>query len=351
MKFHKDFRLNECSFQTVDDVLIFSKGVSTDVHLFLKSWFDTSDFIKVHTSGSTGKPKEIFLKKSFMVNSALATGKYFSLEENTNALLCLSADYIAGKMMLVRALILGWSLDVVKTNSNPLKFVEKHYDFSAMVPLQLANSIPDLFKVRKLIVGGGVVSNNLKRKLNNISTEVYATYGMTETITHIAIKKLNYFSEKGNYFTLLPNVSISLDSRYCLVINAPLVSDGAVVTNDLVNIINENQFEWKGRYDSIINSGGIKLIPEQIEEILSKKIEERFFVSSVVDEVLGEKLVLIVEREGVAIENKEGIETFLEGLELDKYQLPKIIYFMEKFMETETSKIHRNNTKQLLKLN
>jgi O-succinylbenzoic acid--CoA ligase len=178
----------------------------------------------------------IEIKKEFMINSAKATGGFFDLNENTTALMCLNPEYIAGKMMLVRALVLGWELDIVSPSSNPLKNIEKVYDFSAMVPFQVFNSIDNLHKIKKLIVGGGVVSKDLESKLKSLKTEVFATYGMTETVTHIAIKKINSVSSKSEDYVLLENVRITKDNRNCLVIDAPKFSDCVVVTNDIVNI-------------------------------------------------------------------------------------------------------------------
>lgn len=352
MLFHNKFRLNEQSFETINGLLEFSKSVSSDVYLFLNDWFDASDSIKVHTSGSTGKPKEILLKKEYMVNSAIATGTYFSLFENTDALLCMSVNYIAGKMMLVRAMVLGWNLDIVQPNAKPLENCQKTYDFSAMVPLQLKASLNSLEKVQRLIVGGGVVSSKLIESLQQVTTKIYATYGMTETITHIAVKKLNNFDfyEEKSYYELLPNISISLDSRGCLVIEAPKLSEDLVITNDLVSIINEKKFEWQGRYDTVINSGGVKLIPEEIELRISEIIQHRFFVSSLKDDELGEKLILIIEGKGEALLQKMDILDYLRGAKLEKYQVPKCVYFIENFIETETRKIHRSKTLELLYL-
>lgn len=189
--FHVNFQLNGASFSSVDEILSCSKHLSEDIYHFLQNWFSLDDAIAVRTSGTTGTPKTIFLQKEKMLNSALATGKYFNLKEKTTALLCLPVVYIAGKMMLVRAITLGWHLDIVTSNSMPLENINKNYDFSAMVPLQLENSISKINLINKLIVGGGVVSNSLHEKLKHISTQVFATYGMTETITHIAVKKLN----------------------------------------------------------------------------------------------------------------------------------------------------------------
>ena len=260
-QFHKNFKLNGASFSSEEELIAFSKNISSSVTSFLTDWFNEKDFVIVQTSGSTGKPKPIQLQKEFMKNSALATGVFFGLKENTTALLCLSTDYIAGKMMLVRALTLGWQLDIVEPDSNPLKSIKKQYDFSAMVPLQLRNSLNELHKINKLIVGGGVVSNDLIVAIQNISTKVFATYGMTETITHIAVKKLNNFTPlrgattKQSVYKTLPNVLISQDDRNCLVIEAPKVTSEIITTNDVVKLISKTDFEWLGSYDNVINSG------------------------------------------------------------------------------------------------
>ncbi|MEE9407923.1 MAG: AMP-binding protein [Polaribacter sp.] len=348
--FHKNFKLNNNSFTNVDELLAYTFDFSKDNYQFLKSWFSDSDFIIVQTSGSTGKPKPIQLKKELMRNSAFATGVFFKLKENTTALLCLPVEYIAGKMMLVRALTLGWHIDVVDSNSNPLEAIKQDYDFSAMVPLQVENSIKNLYKIKKLIVGGGVVSNQLQEKLQNISTEVFATYGMTETITHIAVKKLNNITSLrgrmikqslfNEFYKTLPNVNIYKDVKSCLVIDAQKVSEEIIFTNDVVNLISENQFEWLGRFDNVINSGGIKLHPEKIEEKLSKIIENRFFVIGIPDDKLGEKLVLIIE--GV-ISSTVG-ESLKILKSLSKFEIPKEIYFVDEFVETETGKIQRKMT-------
>lgn len=355
-RFHKDFKLNGISFSSVDELLVYTQDFSdASIHCFFKQWFSKEEFILVKTSGSTGVPKEIKLQKEFMRNSALATGLYFNLKEHTTALLCLSADYIAGKMMLVRALTLGWSLDVVATNSNPLKDVSKQYDFVAMVPIQLENSLNSLHQINKIIVGGGVVSNQLQNKIQNVNCVIFATYGMTETITHIAVKKLNNFlnttknSIERSFYEVLPNVEIYKDQRNCLVIHAPKVSDEFIFTNDIVRLISDKQFEWLGRFDTIINSGGVKLHPEKIEEKLSEIITKRFFVAGIPDEKLGEKLVLIVE-ESIDLKNLEKSikESFKNNLALSRFENPKEIYFVDCFIETETKKIQRKKTLDLI---
>jgi O-succinylbenzoic acid--CoA ligase len=301
---------------------------------FLLDWFDNRDYIEMQTSGTTGTPKLISVSKQAMVESALATGDFFELQPGNAALHCLPVKYVAGKMMLVRAMILGLDLEFVAPSSHPLRNNEIEYDFVAMVPLQAQNSISELKKVKKMIVGGAAINKTLEKHLLKLHNSVFETYGMTETITHIAARKLG---EKA--FTVLPGVTISYDDRNCLVIHAPRISDDVIVTNDIVELVNENQFVFLGRMDNVINSGGIKLIPEQIEEKLSHKILQRFFIASKADPELGEKVILVVEGEKLNF-----TEDLYEGL--DKYEKPKEIIFITKFKETGTGKFMRKETLQ-----
>lgn len=321
-----------------------------DIGVFLTDWLNDDDFIVVKTSGSTGIPKEIKLLKSHMRNSALATGQYFGLNKNTTALLCLSATYIAGKMMLVRAMVLGWDIHLVSPTSSPLKKVNQSYEFSAMVPMQVEESLVDLNKIKELIIGGAPISNSLHQQLQTVTTNCYATYGMTETITHIAVKKLNNFSNaNSNYkgkpdYQILPDVSITQDDRNCLVIDAPKVSFELIKTNDIVKIHSSTEFEWLGRYDNVINSGGVKLFPEQIEHKLSQLIKECFFVIGIPDEQFGEQLVLIIESEGEISFSKADYE----NCQLTKFEIPKQIFVTSKFVQTPSGKIQRKQTLDLL---
>ncbi len=313
---------------------------------FLLDWLNEKDYVEVKTSGSTGTPKTIRIRKEFMINSAKATGRFFDLPAGTTALHCLPSKFIAGKMMLVRAMVLGWHLDLVLPKANPLDRVFKIYDFCAMTPFQLDNSLSRLHLIKKLIVGGGAVSSNQKDLVRGIATEVYETYGMTETVSHIAARRINPKKIKQDPipFTILPNISISADDRECLVIKAPQLSEEQIVTNDVVEILTPKTFIWKGRSDHIINSGGIKLHPEEIEEKLAPIIAHRFFISSLPDPALGEKLILMVESDfsETALKNLE--REIRAGHKLGKYEMPKKIYFVEKFEETPNGKIHRANT-------
>lgn len=309
---------------------------------FLLDWLNDKKYIKVQTSGSTGAPKAIKIKKRHMVNSAKATAKHFKLPEKTTALLCLPADFIAGKMMLVRALVLGWHIDMTQPKANPLDNVYRRYDFCAMTPFQLDNSLSRLHLLSKLIVGGGALSYSLTKRLQQVPTKIYETYGMTETVTHIAVRRVNPKKEKSNPnpFKALSKVSLEQDERGCLVIKAPAVSSDPVVTNDLVELITYKKFVWLGRVDNVINSGGIKLYPEQIEQKLATDLQIPFFIAGVPDDSLGEKVGLFVEQEEPFTFSRDN---YNPGL-FDKYEFPKSIYTIPRFERTENGKLKRGQT-------
>lgn len=333
---HPDFKLNGKSFsylELLSEALYLKENgqlFEKNIGKFLLEWLNNESFVLVQTSGSTGKPKQIVLQKAAMMASAKATGTFFNLQPKNSALLCLSADYIAGKMMLIRAITLGLHLDAVEPNSNPLE--NKKYDFVAMVPMQVANSLEKLHLVETLLIGGTKVSYQLAENILKTNCQAYESYGMTETISHIAIKPIG-----AKEFTVLPNVSISLDDRNCLVIEALELSTEKIITNDIVEILNETQFILKGRIDNVINSGGVKIFPEAIEEKLAKFISARFFIASLPDEKLGEKVILVLEGSSFEVENT----VFSD---LSKYQFPKEIVFIDEFVETETNKINRKKT-------
>lgn len=299
---------------------------------FLLNWFDQNSFIEMQTSGTTGAPKSIRVDKQAMINSALATGTFFDLHPGIRVLHCLPTQYVAGKMMLVRAFILGWDMDITAPVSNPFERNDQEYDFAAMVPLQAQHSLEKLHKIKKLILGGAKVSQALSDQLKALPTEIYETYGMTETITHIAAKRIG-----EDAFTVLPYVNISEDDRHCLVIDPYAICDEPVITNDVVKIIDDTHFIWLGRHDNVINSGGVKLFPEQIEEKLSKNINRRFFVKGMPDETLGEKLVLVIEGEPFDIDTAAFAQ-------LGKYEKPKEVLFVKQFSQTESGKVIRDKT-------
>lgn len=303
------------------------------VGMFILDWFDEKEYIEMTTSGTTGAPKKIKIGKQAMVNSALSTGNFFGLEPGNRVLHCLPAQYVAGKMMLVRGFILGLDIDFVEPTLTPLERNDQNYDFGAMVPLQVQHSLDKLPQIKKLIIGGAKVNASLSKELLEIPMEIYETYGMTETITHIAAKKIGEES-----FKTLPNVTVAEDERHCLVITAPNIMNEPIVTNDVVKVINDQEFDWLGRIDNVINSGGVKLFPEQIEEKLSHNIvNRRFFVASRESLELGEKLILAVEGDPYVIDD----QAFGN---LGKYEKPKVVIFIPKFLETPTGKVLRKES-------
>jgi O-succinylbenzoic acid--CoA ligase len=340
---HPKFKLNGLSYQ-FDDLyelaVDFEKSQTLheiEIGKFLIEWLNNNNYISVPTSGSTGVPKKINILKAHTVNSAIATGTFFELPSETRALLCLPASYIAGKMMLVRAIILGWDLYIKAPEKDAITQYDRDYDFVAMVPYQVHYSLKSLNKIKKLIIGGGAISVDLNDQLQHVDTEVFATYGMTETITHIAVRRINGLA-KSDYYNALPNVKFSLDKRDCLVIEASEVSDNKVVTNDLVKIISPSSFQYLGRIDNVVNSGGVKLFPEQIEAKLAKFIDVQFIIASEKNQTLGEQLILILEED--SSELIPDIKTAFSTL--SNYERPKKVYSFSKFPFTETGKIKRS---------
>ena len=356
-KVHDHFKLNGIPFsfealkEMANSFIIKGEFFEKETGSFLSDWLDDNDFIQAKTSGSTGKPKTIRLSKEAMVNSAIATGAFFKLKPGNTALLCLPATYIAGKMMLVRALILGLELDTVKPSTTPVFSTTKHYDFCAMIPAQVEHTLDKLETIETLIVGGAPINQTLKEKITPLKTKVYETYGMTETITHIAVKQLNNINKdekchaeivEAFLFQTLPNITISQNKKGCLVIDAPQLIATQITTNDLVKLHSKTSFQWLGRVDNVINSGGVKLFPEQIEAKLQSKIESRFFIASIEDKTFGEQVVLVIEAEHNTL-NSSVFE------DLNTLETPKKVYTISSFIETTSGKINRKKTLALFK--
>ena len=348
---HPEFKLNGLTFESAEELLNFADGLLTQgadhevlLAKFITRWLNFDLKISLKSSGSTGKQKKIKLLKEHMVNSAKATGSYFKLGAGTSALLCVSPKFIAGKMMLVRAMILGWDLHVVAPEKDALTQYDNDYDFAAMVPYQVLHSIDALNKVKKLIIGGAPISNKLETLLESASTEVFATYGMTETCSHVGIRRING-PAKSNTFSALPNVKFSTDKRGCLEINAPDILGKELVTNDVVDLKTPTSFNWVGRIDNLINSGGVKIIPEELEAKLSSFIDFPFIITSEKDAQLGERVILVLEvSEDVIIPDYSEAFSVLE-----KYDRPKKIYTISKFPYTKNSKIKRRAVRKLLR--
>lgn len=306
---------------------------------FIANWISDDKYITVSTSGSTGQPKSIQLAKSMMRKSAQITATHFQMTKGDSALLCLSSDYIAGKMMIVRALVNEWHLTLSEPISNPLQDLNRRFDFCAMVPLQVQRSMETapgkLREIRTLIIGGASISDDLVELLQSHKINAVATYGMTETATHIAVKNLS--PETDEDFKTLTDYQIFQDDRGCLAVNAPHLS-GVVQTNDVVTLLDDS-FVLKGRIDHVINSGGIKVFPQEIERILSKMIGNRaFYITSTKDKDLGEKVTLVIEGDG------KGDENLLEkcSILIEDYRRPRRLVHEELLSRTETGKIIRN---------
>lgn len=310
---------------------------------FLQEWFNEHDFVSGHTSGSTGKPKEIRLSKTDMLASARLTNDFFNLNRESKLLLCLSPNYIAGKMMIVRALLAGASLIAQRPDNHPFRQLQTTIDLAAVVPMQLEETLKSetasLSLIKNLLIGGAPVSPSLEEKLQRLETICLATYGMTETVSHIALKELNGAGEKDVYFAL-GQVHFETDNRNCLIIQAPHLQQQQFITNDIVHLTDSRHFEWKGRYDNVINSGGVKISPEILEQQLSAFIPGRFFITSQPDERLSEKIILVIEGEPYSIKRLEILKgKMLQAL--SRFEIPKDIRFVKKFGQTYSGKIIR----------
>ena len=314
------------------------------IYHFLLNWFDDSDSIITHTTGSTGKPKDIRLRKTAMINSARMTNYFFRLDATSTVLLCMPTAYIAGKMMLVRALVSGFNLLTVEPSANPFENLNQLIDFTAITPYQLFQSAESLKNglVRKIIVGGSQVTRKLEELVEGIPTEMYETYGMTETSSHIALRRFNG-KDKSEYFTVLGGVEIHQTKRGCLVIDAPHLLECEIQTTDVVEIISNNSFRWLGRADSAINSGGVKIHPEQVEKKLERIIPASYFITSVPDQLLENKVVLIIESEAFSAKQELDLKLKMQPL-LHKFEFPKQIYYLPDFIYSQNNKLLRKET-------
>lgn len=300
---------------------------------FILNWLDDFEVMTVYTSGSTGAPRPYKLNKQHMINSAALTGSLFDLPHETIALCSLPLSYIAGKMMLVRAMQLGWHIDTVEPALNPLAAATKRYDFTAMTPMQLSHSLDDIHKSRTILLGGTAISDSLVAKLNGKHTRAYLSYGMTETCSHVAVRSL--YPKFEEHYTAVGDAHFTLSKEGTLVIEAPEVGTHTLITNDLVELIDHKHFKITGRLDDVINSGGIKIHPEAVEAKLAESIHTRFFIAGLDDEELGQKVVLIVEG------NSQDLKKVVS--KLDKFEQPKEIYFVPHFVETHTKKIDKRS--------
>lgn len=322
-----------------------------ELFTFLLEWLDpgVEQFDQL-TSGTTGAPRKTPLFRESMVRSAENTVSYFGLMPEERALLCLPVRYIAGKMMVARALVGGLDLITVEPSGRPLRELPRAVDFGAMVPMQVHGALRDgdeLSKVRKLLIGGGEIHPALRERLAGMEQpEMYESFGMTETYTHVALRRING-PDPDSFFRPLKGVSVRQDERGCLVVEAEGVTRRPVVTNDLVELAAERDgFWWLGRADHLISTGGIKVIPELLEEKIRKRLGPECLVLAEPDEQLGQRLVLLVEY----ADPDPPVEGWLQSLKelMEPHEVPKRILTVSRLPRNESFKPDRLAARQLL---
>ena len=324
-----------------------------DLEEFLKEWHNDSPTVLVHTSGSTGKPKPMLVEKRRMESSARITCDFLGLQAGDTALLCMSLDYIAGKMMVVRALTCGLKLIAVNPCGSPEW--EGEVDFAAMVPMQVYNLLQSedgrkrLKAIKHLIIGGGAIDDALAQELKTFPNAVWSTYGMTETLSHIALRRLSG-PEASEWYTPVEGVTLSLNGEGCLVIDAPAVHDGPLVTNDIAELklsslhpspFTLHQFRIIGRKDNVICSGGIKIQIEEVEKKLRPHLSAPFMISKRADKKFGEQVVLLTESRDMDI-----VKDVCQRV-LPKYWQPRSFLHVDHLPMTETGKPARKEAEQL----
>jgi len=313
-----------------------------DLKEFLADWHSDSPTLLVHTSGSTGQPKPLLVEKRRMEASARITCQFLGLHQGDTALLCMPLDYIAGKMVVVRALTCGLRLVSVPPTGHPFAHVSEHIDFAALVPLQVYNTLEvaeerqRLMSVRHLIIGGGGIDDSLQAKLQDFPHAVWSTYGMTETLSHIALRRLNG-SEATDWYTPFAGVKVSLTEDNCLVIDAPAVHDGELVTHDIAALRSDGSFRILGRKDNVICSGGIKIQIEEVERLLRPSLHVPFLITSADDERLGQAVVLLMESGHI-----NDVKATCQRV-LPKYWQPRHIVVVDRLPLTATGKPARKD--------
>lgn len=327
---------------------------------FCHDWLSRQEQFTLHTSGSTGTPKPIQLTRRQMAASAAMTGRALNLQSGDSALVNLNVQYIAGVMMLVRSLELDLHLTIVEPSSAPLVAFQADaiFDFQSYVPLQLQTILTQtpeklwiIHSAKAILVGGAPISQALEEQLQIIQAPIYQTYGMTETVSHVALRRVNG-AERQDFYQALDSVFFERDERNCLIIHAPALTDAPVVTNDVVELRSSTTFHWLGRADNIINSGGVKVQAEKVEQALERIFSEmgiqcRFFVTGLPDERLSESVTIVIEGE---LLNKESENSIFQKLQtsLSRYEIPKRILYIPQFAETPTGKVNRGATKHLV---
>lgn len=308
-----------------------------NVKMFLDEWHNNNNYVNAHTSGSTGAPKKICLTKKDMEKSAIATCSYFGITEKSILVLPLSPNYIAGKMMIVRAIVSGAKLFIEKPSNNPIKQDYGTIDLIPIVPSQINSVIKSSYSsnIKNVIIGGGAIPKDVELKIINSGINSYASYGMTETCSHVALR---HIVNGGDIYESLSGFTFSVDNRKCLIISAPDFSFNTIITNDIVELFDSTHFKWIGRWDNVINSGGIKIYPEEIEKTLSEIIVDPFYITATPDDKWGEVVTLYVENQQINIHE---LETNIKQKLTNHFYYPKKIITVGKFNRTSTGKIIR----------
>jgi len=295
---HQPYNLEELN--AFCDIMVGNQAIplwEKAVYEFIQDWLKGDDTIEQYSSGTTGKSKRLLLSKQSMIRSAENTCRYFNLEKGQTALLCLPVNYIAGKMMVIRSIVGKLNLQLTEPRSKPGLEGTGKIDFCAMVPMQVLNSFPRGYPfplIRKLIIGGSEITPELESLVREFPMEVYATYGMAETCSHVAVRKINGPVPEP-YYRALPGINLETDKRGCLVVRADYLPS-KVVTNDQVQMVSAGCFKWIGRYDNLINSGGIKIAPEELEGLIAEKTGLNCALIGLPDKKSGQRLVFVMER-------------------------------------------------------
>lgn len=326
---------------------------------FAQTWIANQPEYLLHTSGSTGQPKPITLAREQLESSARLTGKALQLGKGTRALVALNIRYIAGVMMLTRGMVLDWELTIMEPSANPLLSVPagQTFDFVALVPLQLSDILENketrrrVGSLGKILLGGAPVSVALWEQIRRLSVPVYQSYGMTETVSHVALRQLNGTGPHEDY-TLLEGVNFGVDQRGCLYVSGPMTLHQTIQTNDLVEITSDRTFRWLGRADQVINSGGVKIPLEQVERVVEQILygmgcSFEFFCWHEPDEKLGQKLIMVVKNRDVYFPGEKVLSEIRQRE--SAYLAPRRIYFVDEFLKTPTDKVDKRRTVDLLR--
>lgn len=349
------FEGSEYQLSTLNDLLKVYPEAKQLVQ-FILDWQQNKTSFQFHTSGSTGSPKVIDVLREQIVASVMATGKYLGLKPEHRALLALNPNFVASIMMVARCLHLDMDLLLQRPTTNPIQQLDRSVDFASFVPMQIykmieVGDIEKISLIRQVLVGGAPLSTAAFVRLSNLKTNIYLTYGMTETVSHIALMPVKG-SLKDACYEVLPGIDIGEDKDHCLHVTGAVTNHVSVQTNDIVTILMDHKFRWLGRRDHVINSGGIKIQPERVEEAIRPLLPDGVdcMVSWVPDENLGSACVLISENYALSKDEFKCLQDVVKET-FSKHHIPKSNYTLEAFVRTPSGKLQRDTTRlNMLKL-